>query len=175
MDNLPDPIKSILYRVDDGALAVSDGHGRVHVFIKLSRQIIQFLVRPLYIRHFLFMVPTPRAPVVGWFFEILNKPQDPLRIDTYFNIQDQVQARDLERLIYQEMVPLHFVDGANFSIMTTQKILPPPNTSMIFRDAVAHAKRITPDQYDFDTAKLIFQCAYSPDEIATWHPPCSES
>jgi len=171
---LPDSIKSILYRVDHGALTAADDQGRVQVFVKLPHQIVQLFERPLPIHHFLFMVPTPRAPVVGWFFEFMDNLQDPLRIDTYFNIQDQVQARDLERLTYQKTVPLHFVSGLDLSIVTTKEISPPPNTSMIFRDAVAHAKRIAPNQYDFDTAKLIFQCAYSPDEIATWQPPYPE-
>lgn len=174
MDTLPDSIKSILHRVDYGVLAAADDQGRVHVFVKLPHQAVQFLDGPLPVHHFLFMVPTPRAPVVGWFFEIMDNPQDPLRIDTYFNILDQVQARDLEGLIHQKIVPLHFVDTVDLSIVANKGISPPKNTSIVFRDAVAHAGRIPPDLYDFDTAKLIFQCAYSLDEIATWQPPCPE-
>jgi hypothetical protein len=104
----------------------------------------------------------------------MDNPQDPLRIDTYFNILDQVQARDLERLIRQKIVPLHFVDGGDLSIVATKGISPPQNTSKVFWEAVAHAGRIPREHYDFDTATLIFQCAYSLDEIATWQPPYPE-
>jgi hypothetical protein len=160
--------------MDQGALAAADELGRAHIFIKLPHQTVQSLERPLSIHHFLFMVPTPRAPVVGWFFEIMANSKDHLRIDTYFDVRDQVQAKHLERLSQQEIVPLHFVDGLDLSIVGTQGVSPPPNTALVFRDAVAHAGRIPPDRYDFDTARLIFQCAYSLDEIATWQLRCPE-
>lgn len=174
MGTLPDSVKSIFHRMDYGALPSADDRDQVNVFIKLPYQTAQSLERPLPVRHFLFMVPTPRAPVVVWFFEIMDNPQDPLRIDTYLNIMNRVQARNLERLIRQKIVPMHFVNGVDLSIVITQGVLSPPNASVVFRDAMAHAGRIPQDQYDFDTAKLIFQCAYSLDEIATWQRPLPE-
>jgi hypothetical protein len=170
MPFIPESIKVVLRRMDYGALTAANEESRVHVFVKVPHRAVQFLGEPLPIYHFLFMVPTPRAPVVGWFFEIMDNPQDPLRLDTYFNILDMVQARELERLIHQKIVPLHFMDGVDFSIVATKGISPPPNTSKVFFEAVEHAGSIPPDQYDFDTAKLIFQCAYPVDEIATWRP-----
>lgn len=172
MGTLPDYIKAILHRLDCGAVTAADDQGRVHVFLKLPHPVVQLLEKPPSIHHFLFMIPTPRAPVVGWFFEIMGNLQDPLRVDTYFNILDQAQARNLKRLIHQKIVPLHFVDGVDLLIVATQSIPPPRNTSKVFLEAVAHAEKIPPDHYDFDTARLIFQCAYSLDEIATWQQPC---
>ena len=170
MPTLPEPLKAILRRIDYGALTAADEGGTVHVFVKLPHYAAKLLTGPLPIRHFLFMIPTPRAPVVGWFFEIRDNPQDPLQVDTYFNVLDEGQARDLERLAHQKIVPMHYVDGEDLSIVATKGITPPVDAAKVFREAKAHAGRIAPGEYDFDTAKLMFECAYPLDEIARWQP-----
>lgn len=166
MGTLPDSLKVILRRADYGALTAADDQGRVHVFVKLPHQAVQFLDGPLPIRHFLFVYAMPTAPVVGWFFEIRDNPQDPLRVDTYFNVLDQVQARDLEWLAHQKIVPMHYVDGHDLTVIATKGIAPPPDIVEAFVKAVDHAVRIPEGQYDFDRAKAEFQAAHSLDEIA---------
>ncbi len=175
MPTLPESLKTILRRIDYGALTAADEGGTVHVFVKLPHYAVKLLEGSLPIRHFLFMIPTPRAPVVGWFFEVLDNPQDPLQVDTYFNVLDPGQAKDLQRLALQKVVPMHYVDGDDLSIVGTKGITPPVDAARVFEEAKEHAGRIPPGEYDFDTAKLMFQCAYSLAEIAKWQPSPWES
>lgn len=171
MPSLFDSLRSVLRQVDYGALITTDDQSQVHVFVKLPHQAIRFLTGPLPIRHFLFLFPMPTAPVIGWFFEIVDDAQDPLRLATYFNVLDPVQARNLLRLVHQTVVPLHCVDGEELSVVATKGISPPPETIEVFQEAVAYVARIRANQYDFDRAKAAFQAAHSLGEIATWQPP----
>ena len=168
MPSFFDSLKPILRQVDYGALTAADDRGRVHVFIKLPHQAVQFLEGPLPIRHFLFLFPMPTAPVIGWFFEIVDDAQDPFRVTAYFNILEPVQARTLLRLAHQTVVPLHCVDGEELSVVAAKGILPPPETIEVFQEAVAYVERVRANRYDFDRARAAFQAAHSLAEIATW-------
>lgn len=168
MPSLFDSLKPVLCRVDYGTLTAADDRGQLHVFIKLPHQAVRFLEEPLSIRHFLFLFPMPTAPVIGWFFEIVDNTQDPFRVVTYFNILEPVQARNLVWLAHQRMVPLHCVDEGELSVVATKRILSPPETIEVFQEAVAYIGRVRTNQYDFDRAKAAFVAAHSPAGIATW-------
>jgi hypothetical protein len=170
LPTLPESLKAILRRIDYGALTAADAGCAVHVFIKLPHYATKLLDGPLPIRHFLFVYAMPTAPIVGWFFEIRDNPEDPLQVDTYFNVLDPVQARDLERLALQKVVPLHFVDGEDLTIVATKGITPPPDIVEVYAKARNLAFMIPEERYDFDQAKAEFQAAHSLDEIAKWQP-----
>ncbi|MBI3610772.1 MAG: hypothetical protein HY204_08740 [Nitrospirae bacterium] len=170
MPSLFESLKPVLRQADYGVLAAADERGRVHVFIKLPHQAVQFIEEPLPIRHFLFVFPMPTAPVVGWFFEIADDTQEPLRIAAYLNVLDPVQARNLLRLIHQKVVPLHYVDGDGPSIVSTKGISPPPDVIEIFQEAVAYVGRVRLNRYDFGRAKAAFVTEHPLAEIATWRP-----
>lgn len=170
MPSLFDSLKPVLRRADYGALTAADDRGQLHVFIKLPHQAVRFLAEPLPIRHFLFLFPMPTAPVIGWFFEIVDNTQDPFRVVTYFNILQPVQARNLVWLAHQAVVPLHCVDGGELSVVATKRISSPPETIEVFQEAVASIDRIRTNQYDFDRAKAAFVTEHPLAEIATWRP-----
>jgi hypothetical protein len=170
MPSFFDSLKPVLRQADCGALTAADDRGQLHVFIKLPHPAVRFLPEPLPIRHFLFLFPMPTAPVIGWFFEIVDNTQDPFRLATYFNILAPVQARNLVWLAHQRVVPLHCVDEGELSIVATKRISSPPETIEVFQEAVANTAKIRVNQYDFDRAKAAFVAAHPLDEIATWRP-----
>ncbi|MBI3812680.1 MAG: hypothetical protein HY283_10855 [Nitrospirae bacterium] len=170
MLSLFDSLKPVLCRLDYGALTAADDRGQLHVFVKLPHPAVRFIADPLPIRHFLFLFPMPTAPVIGWFFEVVDNTQDPFRVVTYFNILEPVQARNLVWLAYQTVVPLHYVDGGELSVVATKRISSPPETIEVFQEAVANTARIRVNQYDFDRAMAAFEAAHSLAEIATWRP-----
>ena len=172
-DDMPsffDSLKPVLHEADYGALTAADDRGQLHVFIKLPHQAVRFLAETLLIRHFLFLFPMPTAPVIGWFFEIMDNTQDPFRVATYFNILAPVQARNLMWLAHQKVVPLHCVAEGDLSVVATRRISSPPETIEVFQEAVAYIERIKTPQYDFGRAKTAFQAAHPLDEVATWRP-----
>ncbi len=174
MSTVPDSLKTVLQQTDVDALTAANEQGRVHVFIKLPHEAIRLIKGPLLIRHFLFLVPMPTAPVAGWFFEILVNPHPSFRMNTYFNIWDRDQARDFKQLAHQRIVPLYFLDGDDLSIVATKNILPPPDAERVFQEALICAERISSGRCDFDRAKADFQREYSLDEIAGWQLPGQE-
>ena len=168
MFTIPDSLKAALRHSDNGALTIADDRGQAHVLIKLPQQEIRLLGGPLPIIHFMFMFPMPTAPVVGWIIEIMDSPQNPLRIGTYFNILDPGQARNLKAIARQRVVPLHFVHGDCLSIVTTKRIMPPRDIAKVFLEAVAYAGTIPPGKYDFKVAKVTFRAKYSLSDIMKW-------
>jgi len=170
MPSFFDFLKPVLSQTESGALTAADDRGQLHVFIKLPHQAVRFLAEPLPIRDFLFLFPMPTAPVIGWFFEIVDNTQDPFRVAAYFNILEPVQARNLVWLAHQTVVPLHCVDEGELSVVATKRISSPPETIEVFQEAVAYIGRVRTNQYDFDRAKAAFEAAHSLAEIATWRP-----
>lgn len=167
---LPESLKAILYKINCGALTAADENGVVHVFVKAPHQEVKLLKGDLLLRHFLFLCEMPTAPVVGWFFEILDNPQDPLRVDNYFNVCNPLHAKDMERLACQDFIPVHFVDEQDISIVATKRISPPNDIIDVYMKAINLAFFISEGVYDFDKAKAAFQAEHSLDEIATWQP-----
>jgi hypothetical protein len=170
MPSLFDFLKPVLRQTDCDVLTAADDRGQLHVFIKLPHQAVRFLSEPLTIRHFLFLFLMPTAPVIGWFFEIVDNTQDPFRLAAYFNILEPVQTRNLVWLAHQKVVPLHCVDEGELSVVATKRISSPPETIEVFREAVAYIERIKTNRYDFNRAKSAFVTGHSLDEIATWRP-----
>lgn len=170
MPSFFDFLKPVLRQTESGALTAADDRGQLHVFIKLPHQAVRFLAEPLLIRNFLFLFPMPTAPVIGWFFEIVDNTQDPFRVAAYFNILEPIQARNLVWLAHQAVVPLHCVDEGELSVVATKRISSPPETIEVFQEAVAYIDRIRTNQYDFDRAKAVFVAEHPLDEIATWRP-----
>ncbi|MBI3597772.1 MAG: hypothetical protein HY203_11545 [Nitrospirae bacterium] len=168
MPSFFDSLKPILHQAEYGASTAVDDQGRVHVFIKLPHQAVHFLEESLPIHHFLFFFPMPTAPIIGWFFEIVDNSQDPLRVAAYFNVLEPAEARSLVWLAHQRVVPLHCVDGGELSIIATKRMSSPPETIEVFEKAVAYVEGIQSNRYDFDRAKAAFQAVHSLAEIATW-------
>ncbi|MBI3995504.1 MAG: hypothetical protein HY349_05970, partial [Nitrospirae bacterium] len=160
MPSFFDSLKPVLHQADYGALTAADDRGQLHVFIKLPHQAVRFLAETPAIRHFLFLFPMPTAPVIGWFFEIMDNTQDPFRVAAYFNILEPAQARSLVWLAHQRVIPLHCVDGGELSIVATKRISSPPEAIEVFQEAAAYIERIKATQYDFSRAKTAFQAAH---------------
>ena len=170
MSSLFDSLKPVLRHAGYGAPHLADEQGIVHVFVKLPHCAVKLIGGPLPVRHFLFMETLPAAPVIGWFFEIVDDARDPLRVCTYLDVLDPAQAKNLLRLVHQAEVLLHWVDGESLAVLVTQRIPPPREAMRILEEALDWAQRIPRERYNFDRAKAEFQAEHSLAEIATWQP-----
>ncbi|MFY9269413.1 MAG: hypothetical protein WAO55_06660 [Candidatus Manganitrophaceae bacterium] len=164
-------LKALLQQLHDGVLTTTCDHGQVHLLVKLPHPAIPFLEQPLQIRHFLFLAPMPTAPIVGWFFEIRDDPEIPLRLDLSFNIRDPTQENILTQLPYQTRVLFHFVDGETLTVAATVRLDPPSNAARIYAQAIYRAAKTDKNRYDFKAAQEAFRKQYPLDQIATWDTP----
>ncbi len=165
---LTESLKSILSQMGYDPLTWADDQDTVHVIIKLPHNVALHLIRPLSIRHDLFYVSMPTAPVVGWFFEIRGIQENPVRRCVWFNVQDVGMARNLESICLQESVAVHFVDGRDLTTVATKGIFRPQKVTVACHEARAYAAKIPAERYDFNWARAEFQEKHSPDEIAGW-------
>lgn len=167
--HIPDPIRQGLGQIRDGDLAIVLHEGQVHVIFKVPFAAFQVLKLPPQIRHFLFLAPMPTAPIIGWFFEIQDDPENPVRLNALFNVRDPIQGEILVQLPHQTGMPFHLVDGETTTIAGSTPIRPPFNAAKIYAGALSFATQIGAG-YNYDAAKARFEADYPIDKVATWLP-----
>jgi len=149
--------KALLRHTNDGALTVTDQEGRVRILVRNPGRDGRLLSGPLPILHSLFMFPMPTAPLICWVIELIDTPQDPLRVDAYLDILNADHAARLECLARQGVVPLHLICAQDPCRVVTKWITPPSNVIQVSREAARYARCISPDRYNFDAAKAAFK------------------
>jgi hypothetical protein len=107
---------------------------------------------PMHVRHELY--EHPAAPVIRTVIRMYDRPENPLGLETFTNVEQADQRGDFARLARQEQLLLLFFDedlthrltkaSGNVELETIHRIL---ETA----DAVRAA--IPDDRYDFDRAK----------------------
>ncbi len=107
---------------------------------------------PIHIQHSLHQ--HPQAPVIRTVISLYDRPEAPLRLETFINVAAADQRADFARLADQEELWMLFYDERLQHRLT--KRVPQPNRAGIAEvltaaDAIAAA--IPPEQYDFDIAK----------------------
>ncbi len=107
---------------------------------------------PIGVRHELY--EHPAAPVIRTVLTIVDRPEEPLRLETFCNITDDAQRADFTALADQERLVLLFYDEQLHHRLS--KLVPYPDRSavpQIVARATAIAAAIPPWRRDFDRAK----------------------
>ena len=105
----------------------------------------------------------PTAPVVRLYVEVLDQPDTPLCMETFFNVGAPDQLRDLQALATQGVIDLDFYDAACEYVFTKRLRhgkLQRKQLGQLISQALRHHETIPESQRDFDDAKLQFQRDY---------------
>lgn len=107
---------------------------------------------PIRLRHELYAHPT--APVIRTVLSVYDRPDAPLALETFTNVDDPLQRADFAALAGQDTLYLLFYDDALAHRLT--KAVPLRDQAAVTA-VVAYAARllaaIPPDRFDFDGAK----------------------
>ena len=107
---------------------------------------------PIGLRHELFEHPS--APVIRTVLTIMDRPQSPLRVETFINIAEEDQRADFAALADQEQLLLLFYDEQLQHRLT--KLVPYPERGevpTILTRAEALRAAIAPWRFDYNRAK----------------------
>jgi len=122
--------------------------------IKLSSQEIRSVrgTVPVRVRHELYAHPA--APVIRTVLTIFDRPQRPLALETFTNIEQQDQREDFARLADQDRLILLFYDEQLRHQLN--KVVPyqdPGTVRAIVRRAERLLATIPPERFSFEAAK----------------------
>jgi hypothetical protein len=97
----------------------------------------------------------PRAPVIRTVIRIYDKPDAPLAMESFTNIDDQVQRDDFAALAAQKEIHLLFYDEAIRHRLTKQVPNRDDQALTALLEKALELRRAIPDaDFDFDLAKL---------------------
>lgn len=103
---------------------------------------------PIHLRQELYR--HPNAPVIRLVATILDRPRNPLALETYVNIEDEYQRRDYQALANQDQLHMLFYDEAGQHRLTKQITHPgKENVNHIIAAALALLGSISADQFRF--------------------------
>ncbi len=138
------PIACLLQPTDQGTIMV----------VKLPQRDIQTLSGrvPMRVRHEIYT--HPQAPVIRVVVTIYDRPQNPLALETFINIEDPQQRADYSALSNQEHLYLLFYDEQiQYRLGKGVDNDARSDTPMILAQADAAVAAIPPGRFDFDLAK----------------------
>ena len=150
---LPSDLAAFLRTKDVACLMHETNQGTVFV-VKLPNSEISTLSGrvPLSIRHELYQHPA--APVIRTVVRIYDRPESPLGLETFTNVEQEDQRADFARLARQEQLLLLFYDeGLTHRLTKATGNVDPETIRHILETADAVRAAIPDDRYDFDRAK----------------------
>jgi hypothetical protein len=107
---------------------------------------------PMRVRHELYQHPA--APVIRTVIRIYDRPQNPLGLETFTNVEQADQRADFARLGGQENIYLLFYDeNLQHRLTKGMENVEPETIHEIIASADRLRSEIPGDQYDFDRAK----------------------
>jgi hypothetical protein len=95
----------------------------------------------------------PAAPVVRLVTAIYDRPYDPLKLESFLNVQNERQRQILEALAQQDDLPLVFYDEVLSPRRTKIVRIEPAVYAELYEQALVFLDEIPPRQFDFDHAK----------------------
>jgi len=105
----------------------------------------------------------PTASVLRLYVELLDDPEAPFCMETFFNVEEPDQLRGLQELAKQSLIDLDFYDAACEYVFTKRLHngkLQREQLGQLIWQALRHHEGIPESQRDFDEAKLQFQRDY---------------
>ena len=150
---LPPDLADFLRTKDVACLMQETTHGTVFVVKLPATEITSLSGRvPIHIRHELYHHPA--APVIRTVVRIYDRPDNPLGLETFTNVEQDDQRADFARLAGQENIYLLFYDEElNHRLSKGMGNVEPEVIEDIIDKADALRDRIKPELYDFDRAK----------------------
>jgi hypothetical protein len=150
---LPPELAAFLRTKDVACLMYETTHGTVFV-VKLPAMEIQSLSGrvPMHVRHELYQHPA--APVIRTVIRIYDRPDNPLGLETFTNVEQEDQRADFARLARQENLYLLFYDEQlTHRLSKGMGNVESEVIEEIIDKADAVRGQIKPELYDFDRAK----------------------
>jgi len=124
--------------------------------IKAPASEIERLRGPLWIQHLQELYRCQAAPVIRLVTRLYDQPTDPLKFESFINVQDPDQRTEYELLTHQEILPLHFYDEELQHRLTKEfRGLEPASMAQVLQEADRLLAAIPPERFDFDYAKLL--------------------
>jgi hypothetical protein len=151
---LPPELADFLRRADRYACVTQATDQGTAFVVKVPGQELTTLrgTMPIGLRHELFEHPS--APVIRTVLSIFDRPQSPLRVETFINVAEEDQRADFAALADQELLLLLFYDEQLQHRLT--KLVPYPERSevpTILARADELRATMPPWRFDFDRAK----------------------
>ena len=129
----------------------------IHVCHASDKDIEGFANKPVICQWQLIKMPT--APLIRLELEILDRPDNPYKFESFLNIAEQDQANVLAQLANQDELYLAFY-GEDLNYRFT-KVIPHDKQQWqqideLVAEATDHLTKIPPEKRDFDQAKAAF-------------------
>jgi hypothetical protein len=150
---LPAELATFLRSKDVACMMQETTKGTVFV-VKLPGSEIESLPGriPIHIRHELY--EHPFAPVIRTVIRIFDRPDNPLGLETFTNVEQEDQRADFVRLARQGHIYMLFYDeNLNHRLTKGMDNVEPDVIYTIIETADAIRTRIPVERYDFDRAK----------------------
>jgi len=156
-NQLPREIREVFEKTGYGCLATEANIGIVHVCHASDSDIEGFRDKPVRSQWQLIKMPT--AALIRLQLDVMDRPEDPYRFESFLNVEAEDQAHVLANLANQEELHLAFY-GDDLGYRYTKAI---PHSEQQWQQldelvAVAndHWENLPPEQRDFDRAKAEF-------------------
>jgi len=122
--------------------------------VKLPGQEIASIPNPVPIHLRQELYRHPAAPVIRLITTIFDRPQRPLALETFVNIEDESQRRDYAALAQQDELYMLFYDEG-VAHRLAKRITHPgkENVTRVLAEAQRLLGAISADSFDFDRAK----------------------
>jgi hypothetical protein len=150
---LPAELASFLRTKDVACVMQETTQGTVFV-VKLPGSEIESLRGrvPMHVRHELYEHPT--AAVIRTVIRMYDRPDNPLGLETFTNVEQDDQRADFARLAGQPQIYLLFYDESlNHRLTKGMDNVEPEVIDNIIATADGVRAGIPPERYDFDRAK----------------------
>jgi hypothetical protein len=150
---LPPDMAAFLRTKEVACLMHETNHGTVFV-VKLPATEIQSLGGrvPMHVRHELYQHPA--APVIRTVIRIFDRPENPLGLEMFTNVEEADQRADFARLAGQQNIHLLFYDEQlNHRLTKGMENVESLKIHEIVAAADLVRAEIAPEHYDFDRAK----------------------
>jgi hypothetical protein len=156
-NQLPREIRDVFEKTGYGCLAAETNIGIVHVCHASDVDIEGF--RDKFVRSQWQLINMPTAPLIRLQLDVIDRPEDPYRFESFLNVAAEDQAQILAELANQEELHLAFY-GDDLGYRYTRAIPHSEQQWQRLDELVAMANdywsKISPERRDFDRAKLEF-------------------
>ena len=156
-NELPGEIKELFEKFGYGCLALESDVGIVHVCHAPDADIDGFAGKPVISRWQLINMPT--APLIRLEINILDRPENPYRFESFSNVAEQDQETVLAELANQDQLYLAFYGddlGYRYTRVIPQDEQQWQRIDELTLAAFNYLSKIPPEQRDFDKAKASF-------------------
>lgn len=150
---LPETLAQFLRGQEYAVVTQASDQGTVFVVKSPARELATLGGHvPIHLRHELYQ--HPQAPVIRTVIRVYDRPENPLALETFINVEQEDQRRDFAALAEQDTLLLAFYDE-HLTHRLTKAVGNGAQQTIgeILEQADRVRASIAPEQYDFDRAK----------------------